>query len=197
MGTKKATSLRSGFWRFYRYRMISNRRLSAGVDQVSVMGEEPGAPEESAQSDVEIAGAEQGEEWDRGIGTEGDGVDNAPNEIDAHCRFDPRLPIEFEAVFDVFETLARFRDAVFWRANKSRLIADECFDDGAAIVDAQADSEAHDDGEIGQTLHEGLLACFFLRQEIEHHDRDRGAYKDDGIDPNTRHPRIFDAEFDG
>lgn len=38
--------------------------LSAGVDQVSVMGEEPGAPEESAQSDVEIAGAEQGEEWD-------------------------------------------------------------------------------------------------------------------------------------
>ena len=44
--------------------MISNRRLGAGVDQVSVMGEEPGAPEESAQSDVEIAGAEQGEEWD-------------------------------------------------------------------------------------------------------------------------------------
>ena len=61
---KKATSLRSGFWRFYRYRMISNRRLGAGVDQVSVMGKEPGAPEESAQSDVEIAGAEQGEAWD-------------------------------------------------------------------------------------------------------------------------------------
>ncbi len=122
------------------------------------------------EANVEIADGEDDEEGDGADGAaRPDGVEGAEGEVEAEGDFDEGEPVEFflEGAGAFFPFVAFGAGAVFGGADEFGIAAaEEAFEDGEAVDDADAHTEGHEEGDHAEGG-EGAAADGFLAEHIE------------------------------
>ena len=80
----------------------------------------------------------------------------ASEEVGAEEQLDPGSEHEALAVLGGLRFFALLGDAIFGRAHKGALDAEEGFHHGLGVGDGEADAESHEEGQIEEGLHPGL-----------------------------------------